>query len=177
MKANRQHGAVTRWAVLALTVAALAGVGGFLLGKRQAHAPENAAAMPLDPGAGAVLSITLDGTPQVNYFVGHGSNVVAEDKAAGITGFKSPDNLANGPDGRLWIVEDNVPSDIWVAEPDHDGDGKSDGVHLFASLKDDGAEGTGIYFGKDPQTLFVNVQHSGTGNDKTMVITKRNSKK
>ena len=28
MKANRQHGAVTRWAVLALTVAALAGVGG-----------------------------------------------------------------------------------------------------------------------------------------------------
>lgn len=56
MKANRQHGAVTRWAVLALAVAALAGVGGYLLGKRQAHAPENAAAMPLDPGAGAVLS-------------------------------------------------------------------------------------------------------------------------
>ena len=48
---------------------------------------------------------------------------------------------------------------------------------LFASLKDKPAEGTGIYFGKDPQTLFVNVQHSGTGNDKTMVITKRHSKK
>ncbi|MGB5097409.1 MAG: alkaline phosphatase PhoX [Porticoccaceae bacterium] len=94
-------------------------------------------------------------------------------KAAGITGFRSPDNLANGPDGRLWIVEDNVPSDIWVAEPDHDGDGKSDGVHLFASLKDDGAEGTGIYFGKDPHTLLVNVQHSATGNDKTVAITNR----
>lgn len=127
-------------------------------------------------GAGAVLSITLNGAPQVDYFVAHGVNVGFENKAAGITGFKSPDNLANGPDGRLWIVEDNVPSDIWVAEPDHDGDGKSDGVHLFASLKDDGAEGTGIYFGKDPHTLLVNVQHSATGNDKTMAITNRKLK-
>lgn len=129
---------------------------------------------PLNPGgAGAVLSITLNGAPQVDYFVAHGANVDFEDRAAGVTGFGRPDNLANGPDGRLWIVEDNVPSDIWVAEPDHDGDGKSDGVHLFASLKDDGAEGTGIYFGKDPHTLLVNVQHSSTGNDKTVAITNR----
>ena len=49
----------------------------------------------------------------------------------------------------------------------------SDGASLFASLKDAEAEGTGIYFGKDPHTLFVNVQHSVTGNDKTMVITNR----
>jgi hypothetical protein len=134
---------------------------------------ENVADPASTSGAGAVLSITLDDSPKVNYFVGHGVNVVAEDKAAGITGFKSPDNLASGPDGRLWIVEDNVPSDIWVAEPDNDGDGASDGVHLFASLKDDGAEGSGIYFGKDPQTLFVNIQHSVTGDDKTIAITNR----
>ena len=75
-------------------------------------------------------------------------------------------------DAKLWIVEDNVPSDIWVAEADNDGDGYSDGVHLFASLKDEGAEGTGIYFGKDPHKLFVNIQHSVTGNDKTMAITR-----
>lgn len=124
-------------------------------------------------GAGAVLSITLGKTPKVHYFVAHGVNVVKEDKAKNITGFKSPDNLANGPDGRLWIVEDNVPSDIWVAEPDRDGDGYSDGVSLFASLKDNQAEGTGIYFGKDPRKLYVNVQHSVTKNDKTMVITKK----
>lgn len=134
---------------------------------------ENVADPASTSGAGAVLSITLDGAPQVNYFVAPGVNVAFENKAAGITGFKGPDNLANGPDGRLWIVEDNVPSDIWVAEPDQDGDGKSDGVHLFASLKDDGAEGTGIYFGKDPHTLLVNVQHSATGNDKTVAITNR----
>ena len=124
-------------------------------------------------GAGAVLSITLGKTPKVSYFVAHGVNVVKEDKLNQVSGFKSPDNLAKGPDGRLWIVEDNVPSDIWVAEPDLDGDGYSDKVSLFASLKDKGAEGSGIYFGKDPHTLYVNVQHSVTKNDKTMAISNR----
>lgn len=124
-------------------------------------------------GPGAVLSVSLGDTPTVKYFIAPGVNVPLENRAAGITGFRAPDNLANGPDGKLWIVEDNVPSDIWVAEPDRDGDGYADGVHLFASLQDSEAEGTGIYFGKDPQTLIVNVQHSVTGNDKTMVITNR----
>lgn len=124
-------------------------------------------------GHGAVLAITLGKVPKVGYFVAHGVNVVKEDKANKVTGFKSPDNLAKGPDGRLWIVEDNVPSDIWVAEPDRDGDGYADRVSLFASLKDKDAEGTGIYFGKDPHTLYVNVQHSVTKNDKTMAITNR----
>jgi len=124
-------------------------------------------------GDGAVLSITLGKATKVGYFVAHGKNVVKEDKANNITGFKGPDNLANGPDGRLWIVEDNSPSDIWVAEPDRDGDGYSDGVTLFASLKDNQAEGTGIYFGKDPRKLFVSIQHSAIKNDKTMVIEKK----
>ena len=123
-------------------------------------------------GAGAVLAVKLGDTPTVSYFVAHGVNVVMENKVTRVTGFKSPDNLANGPDGKLWIVEDNDYSDIWVAEPDADGDGYSDSVHLFASLKDVPAEGTGIYFGKNPHTLYVNVQHSATGNDKTMSITK-----
>lgn len=123
-----------------------------------------------------VLSIGLDKTPVVRNFVKAGLNAPVEDRATGVTGFRSPDNLANGPDGKLWIVEDNVPSDIWVAQPDKNGDGASDGVHLFASLKDKNAEGTGIYFGKDPHTLFVNVQHSVTGNDKTMAITNRDKK-
>lgn len=123
-----------------------------------------------------VLSISLDNTPVVRNFVKAGLNVPIENRAAGVTGFRSPDNLANGPDGKLWIVEDNVPSDIWVALPDKDGDGASDGVHLFASLKDSGAEGTGIYFGNDPRTLYVNVQHSSTSNDKTMAITAREEK-
>jgi len=123
-------------------------------------------------GPGAVLSVSLGKKPRVDYFVEVGVNVTAEDKAAGVTGFKRPDNLANGPDGSLWIVEDNVPSDIWVAKPDRNRDGKSDGVQLFASLRDSGAEGTGIYFAKGSDKLFVNVQHSVTGNDKTMAISR-----
>jgi hypothetical protein len=126
-------------------------------------------------GRGAVLAVTLGETPSVSYVVAAGKNAPIEDQAAGVTGFKGVDNLANGPDGKLWMVEDNAFSDIWVYDPasaDTNGDGYKDGIHLFASLKDKSAEGTGIYFGKDPKTLFVNVQHSGTGNDKTMAITK-----
>lgn len=131
-------------------------------------------------GQGAVMAIELGEKPVVSYVVAAGKNAPLEVKpsatTAGVTGFKGPDNLAKGPDGKLWIVEDNDWSDIWVYDPrskDANGDGYKDGVHLFASLKDKPAEGTGIYFGKDPHTLFVNVQHSGTGNDKTMAITKQ----
>lgn len=106
-----------------------------------------------------VIAIDL-GKMTVATFVRAGVNVPVENGGQAITGFNNPDNLAEGPDGRLWIVEDNVPSDIWVTDPDRNGDGLADGVHLFASLRDSGAEGTGIYFGKDPKTLFVNIQHA-----------------
>ena len=96
----------------------------------------------------------------VETFVQAGLNVAIEDSAAELTGFNNPDNLAESPDGRLWIVEDNVPSDIWVTEDDRDSDGAANGVFLFASMVDPEAEGTGIYFGTDPHTLFVNIQHA-----------------
>lgn len=129
---------------------------------------------------GAVLAVNLGEQPSTKFVVAPGKNVPFEVQptatTAGVTGFAKVDNLANGPDGKLWMVEDNDFSDIWVYDPrseDANGDGYKDGVHLFASLKDKPAEGTGIYFGKDPHTLFVNVQHSGTGNDKTMAITRQ----
>jgi hypothetical protein len=127
-------------------------------------------------GRGAVMAVELGEQPVVRYVVSAGKNAPIEDQANGVTGFKGADNLADGPDGKLWIVEDNAYSDIWVYDPrskDANGDGYRDGVHLFASLKDKPAEGSGIYFGKDPHTLYVNVQHSGTGNDKTMAITRQ----
>jgi hypothetical protein len=127
-------------------------------------------------GRGAVMAVELNDKPVVSYVAAAGKNAPIEDQANGVTGFKGADNLANGPDGKLWIVEDNAYSDIWVYDPrskDANGDGYRDGMHLFASLKDKPAEGTGIYFGKDPHTLYVNVQHSGTGNDKTMAITRQ----
>ncbi|HEY0774163.1 MAG TPA: alkaline phosphatase PhoX, partial [Nocardioidaceae bacterium] len=92
-------------------------------------------------------------------FAEAGVNAPVEDEDNEVTGFDSPDNLAQGPDNRLWVVEDNVPSDIWVAGEDAGDDGVAESVELFASLKDPGAEISGIYFGKDPRTLFFNVQH------------------
>ncbi|WKJ89499.1 DUF839 domain-containing protein [Methylomonas montana] len=125
---------------------------------------------------GAVLAVELGEQPTVKYVVASGKNAPFEKHSTATTGFAKVDNLAHGPDGKLWMVEDNDYSDIWVFDPnseDANNDGYKDGVHLFASLKDKPAEGTGIYFGKDPHTLFVNVQHSGTGNDKTVMITNR----
>ncbi|WP_292433476.1 alkaline phosphatase PhoX [Methylobacter sp.] len=127
-------------------------------------------------GRSAVLAVNLGEQPSAKYVVAAGKNAPIENQSTGVTGFAKVDNLASGPDGKLWMVEDNDFSDIWVFDPaseDADNNGYQDGVHLFASLKDKPAEGTGIYFGKDPHTLFVNVQHSSTGNDKTMAITNR----
>lgn len=104
-----------------------------------------------------VVAIDLK-TKRLSSFVQAGVNVPVEVRDL-VTGLNSPDNLAKGPDGRLWIVEDNVPSDIWVASRGTSKTGVAKNVELFASLKDPGAEGTGIYFGKDDHTLFVNIQH------------------
>lgn len=118
---------------------------------------------------GRVLAIDLDSLV-VTDFVKPGVNVPIEINGTQ-TGFDNPDNLAEGPDGRLWIVEDNVPSDIWVAQGRG---GQATRLDLFASLTDPGAEGTGIYFGKDPHTLYVNIQHSADDNgDGTWAITNR----
>jgi hypothetical protein len=131
-------------------------------------------------GPGAILAIDLEASPVVRYVVAPGRNVPFEIQpglfSPGMSGFRNPDNLARGPDGTLWIAEDNAWSDIWVYDPrskDADGDGYRDGVTLFASLKDKAGEASGIYFGPDPGTLFVNIQHSGTGNDKTLAISRR----
>lgn len=123
-----------------------------------------------------VLAINLTSLA-VSSFVKPGVNVPVEISIPGATGFQTgfdnPDNLAQTPDGKLVIVEDNVPSDIWIASGDNDGDGVADEVALFASLADYGAEGTGIYFGKDPKTMFMNIQHSqNPDGDGTWAITK-----
>lgn len=105
-----------------------------------------------------VVALDLAGKT-LSTFVLPGVNAPVEDKDSAQTGFNNPDNLAKGPGGRLWVVEDNDFSDVWATRPDTDGDGAADGIDLFASLKDEHAETSGIYFGTDPRTVFVNIQH------------------
>jgi secreted PhoX family phosphatase len=111
-------------------------------------------------------------TPIVTEYAGINTNMSNESDIEDY-GLASPDNLASDNAGNLYIVEDNSPSDVWVASPDHDGDGTADGVSLFVTLTTPGAEGTGIYFPRTmPRTMLINVQHAGNGNDMTMAVTK-----
>lgn len=126
---------------------------------------------------GRVIAINLK-SMQVTNFVKPGVNVPVEIGKPGDadhqTGFDSVDNLAETPDGNLMMIEDNKPSDIWIATTRTDEEGAAKRVKLFASLTDPGAEGTGIYFSpEDPKTLYVNVQHSAAEDgDGTWAITK-----
>jgi secreted PhoX family phosphatase len=126
---------------------------------------------------GRVIAINLQ-TLMVTNFVKGGVNVPVEIGRPGDTnfqtGFDNVDNLAESPDGRLVMVEDNVPSDIWFASAKTDEFGASLKVDLFGSLSDPEAEGTGIYFSpQDPHTLYVNVQHSAADDgDATWAISK-----
>ncbi|WP_455207616.1 alkaline phosphatase PhoX [Kaarinaea lacus] len=126
---------------------------------------------------GRVIAINLT-TMMVTNFVKPGVNVPVEMGRPGDLGFQtgwdSIDNLAESPDGRLVIIEDNVPSDIWFASTRTDEFGASIEVELFGSLMDPSAEGTGIYFSPhDPYTLYVNVQHSAADDgDATWAISK-----
>ncbi|TNF36473.1 MAG: DUF839 domain-containing protein [Gammaproteobacteria bacterium] len=122
--------------------------------------------------AGRVLAINLN-TMEVTNYVKPGVNAPVEDKANKITGFAKVDNLAVTADGKLVMVEDNVPSDIWVANKNNCNPGEAESIELFASLTDPEAEATGIYFGKDPKTMFVNIQHSAADDgDGTWAISK-----
>jgi len=113
---------------------------------------------------GRVIAINLN-ILHVTNFVKAGVNVPVEIGRPGDadfqSGFDSVDNLAESPDGQLVMIEDNIPSDIWFAKTKANKWGAAKKVRLFASLRDPGAEGTGIYFSpNDPNTLYVNIQHS-----------------
>ena len=130
---------------------------------------------------GRVIAVDLQ-TLEVTDFVKAGVNAPLEIGTPGTagykTGFDNVDNLAESPDGRLVLIEDNVPSDIWFASTRTNEFGVSHAVDLFASLSDPEAEGTGIYFSpKDPSTLYVNVQHSAAADgDGTWAITRKKAR-
>jgi Ca2+-binding RTX toxin-like protein len=123
-----------------------------------------------------VLSIEFaDAGPVVRNFVSRATPTVNPDGTLGApvdTRLNSPDNLAIDAEGRIYIVEDSSPSDIW-GTVDANNDGVAEAVGLFASLSTAGAEATGLYFNPfNPNEAFVNVQHSSSDNDATIVLRK-----
>ncbi len=84
--------------------------------------------------------------------------------------FTSPDNLAIGPDGTIYIIEDQPGGveNLW-STVDANKDGIAESMSVIATLRTDDAESTGMYFLGDE--IYVNVQHPASGNDVLVQIT------
>lgn len=94
------------------------------------------------------------------------------------TALANPDNLAVDHDGNIYIVEDRgggVDDDIWFARDlNKDGDlnDAGEGIGRWASNGTRGSEFTGLYFDPfDKRRAWVNIQHPGSRNDRTIEIT------
>ena len=92
-------------------------------------------------------------------------------------GFRNADNLAVDHEGTMYIVEDRnggSDDDIWFARDlNQDGDLLDDGegIGRWASNGSAGSEFTGLYFDlRNPNLAYVNIQHPGTSNDRTIEI-------
>ena len=95
--------------------------------------------------------------------------------------FTMPDNLAFDKKGNLYITEDpsdsfirttNRTDDVWVALPDKDGDGMSDGLYRFLSIDTCEGEPSGVFFDKSGGKLYLNiVPNKPHGRSATYVIT------
>jgi hypothetical protein len=131
---------------------------------------------------GGVYTVNDTGTPHVAQFA------ALNDPASGalgqqVPGLQYPDNLAVDAKGNVWIHEDipddtkaiptnvhskqyrNMQDEVWVAVPDRNGDGVSDGLYKFANMGNSQTatpcqnEWTGGAF-LDSNTFFVNQQHA-----------------
>ena len=90
----------------------------------------------------------------------------------------NPDNLAVDHDGNIYIIEDRnggTDDDIWFAvDLNLDGDlnDPGEGLKRWASNGTSGSEFTGLYFDPtDRRRAWVNIQHPGSANDRTIEIT------
>ena len=83
--------------------------------------------------------------------------------------FSNADNLAKGPDGTIYIIEDQNGGveNIWRTV-DANKDGVAESMSVIATLRVKNAESTGMHFiGNE---IYVNVQHPSSGNDMLVQI-------
>jgi hypothetical protein len=122
----------------------------------------------------AVYSIELiDSTHAcVRAFVTRDTMDAAHDRPVG-SQLTNPDNLAVGPNGEVYVVEDQgTGGDIWAAT-DADDDGIAESLGRMASLGIRGDEEPSgwILDPNDRDTFLVCVQHPSSGNDAIWAIT------
>jgi len=112
-----------------------------------------------DPGTRGLASVAIAGrlAPAVAYYAGRSDS-------DGLSAFANPDNLGFDAAGNLWIVTDG-------AQPN----GNNNGCFVCPTSGTDrgfvrqfmsgpvGAEISGCTFSPDGQTLFLSVQHPGSG--------------
>jgi len=106
----------------------------------------------------------------VRAFVTRRTTDIATGSAVG-SGLANPDNLALGPHGEVYVVEDNNPGDTWAAT-DSDDDGVAESIARFGSLGVSGSEPSGLILDpNDADTFLVCVMHPQSGNDALWAIT------
>lgn len=108
---------------------------------------------------------------EIRLFAGRDTPDMATGAAIG-NAFTNPDNLAIDAEGNIYIVEDQGGgiANIWFAR-DADNDGVAEALGVWATLKTDGAEPSGLYFDPlNPNVAYVNVQHPSSGTDRTVMI-------
>jgi hypothetical protein len=123
-------------------------------------------------GENAVYAIELVDAEnaEVRAFVTRTTPEVVSGVAVG-SALVNPDNLATGPNGEVYVVEDSFPGDVWVAT-DSDNDGVAEGVARFASLGVTGSEPSGLILDpNDADTFLICVMHPRSGNDALWAIT------
>ncbi len=98
-----------------------------------------------------------------------GNNPVGQGATDADYGLDDPDNLAFGPDGTMYIIEDENPGDIFAAT-DANGDGVYESVELFASLGPFGSEPTGWIWNEALGGFLVNIQHPSDRNDALWLV-------
>lgn len=133
--------------------------------------------------SGGIYTVNEFGTPHVQLFTAVNDPATS---ALGqqVPGLQFPDNIAIDKLGNVWIHED-IPDDtkatptnvhskqyrdmqdeLWVALPDTNGDGMTDGLYKFANMGNSAQatpcqnEWTGGAFRDSGATFFVNQQHA-----------------
>ena len=117
------------------------------------------------------------GAQTISVFADRGTTDLATGRPVG-SALTNPDNLALDHDGNVYVVEDRngaVDDDIWIARDlNHDGDlsDAGEGLGRWASNGTVGSEFSGLYFDPtDKRRAWVSIQHSSSGNDRTIEIT------